>query len=260
MKKTVNKVKVLWNDSAIKDTWEQCRNYQIQVSQFDYLMDNLDRIASADFTPNNDDIIRSRQRTTGSFSTRFSAFNYNWTIIDVGGQAPERIKWKQIMENSTTPLTAIIYFAALDEYNMTSNEEENKTKMEVSLEVFKQLVEDSNHCMILFLNKTDLFQKKINNKKGYDEFVEQFNPDFKEYLKSEEYVKITKSNEYKEHERKYLGAYHYIRKKFEDAIPVGKPLSVYPTCAIDTDQVRSVFIAIKDYIFVERMKHSGINF
>jgi len=144
---------------------------------------------------------------------------------------------------------------------MTSNEEENKTKMQVSLEVFKQLVEDSYHCMILFLNKTDLFEEKINNKKGYTEFQEQFNPGYKEFLATSDFVTLAKSNEYKENDKKYFGAYHYIKKMFEDAIPDDKPkINVYPTCTIDTDQVRSVFISIKDYIFVERMKNSGINF
>jgi len=224
-------------------------------------MENLDRIAKADFIPNNDDIIRSRQRTTGSFSTRFSAFKHNWTIIDVGGQAPERTKWKHIMDK--TLLSAIIYFAALDEYNMTSNEEENKTKMQVSLEVFKQLVEDNTKtCMILFLNKTDLFGEKIKN--GYSEFVDQFNPDYKEYLNSKEFDSIAKSNEYKENDvlfgKKFFGAYHFIKKMFDDVIPEGKVITVHPTCTIDTDQVRSVFISIKDYIFVERMKLSGIVF
>jgi len=174
----LKKVKSLWDDPAIKDIWESSKNYQVQVSQLDYLMDNIDRYVSNDFTPTNEDILRSRQRTAGAHSTRFVIEEYMWEIVDVGGQLPERAKWGRVI---TSGVHAIIFFASLDEYNMDSTEEVGKTKMEISLEVFGNVMLDEQPeettCRLLFLNKYDLFKEKLQSKKGLNEFNEKF-PDF----------------------------------------------------------------------------------
>lgn len=55
-------------------------------------------------------------------------------MIDVGGQRVERRKWV----HSQTDLTAVIYFAALDEYDVIG-ETEGKTGMEESLDVWQEV-------------------------------------------------------------------------------------------------------------------------
>jgi len=179
----LNKVKSLWDDPAVKEVWESSKNYQVQVSQLDYLMDNLDRYISNDFTPTNEDILRSRQRTAGAHSTRFVIEEYMWEIVDVGGQLPERAKWGRVIMSG---VHAIIFFASLDEYNMDSTEEVGKTKMEISLEVFRQVMLDEQTeetCRLLFLNKSDLFKQKMQSRKGLSEFHEKFS-DFNNYLET----------------------------------------------------------------------------
>jgi len=272
----LKKVKALWSDDAIQSAWEKCRNYQIQVSQLDYVMDNLDRITENDYIPNDEDIIRSRQRTTGAYSTRFIYEKDSWEIFDVGGQIPERKKWKTIVNESN--FTTIIYFAALDEYNMESNEAPGagKTKMEVSLEVFSEIVNDEETfgcCRILFLNKTDLFREKIKSKDGLKEFKDKF-PDFEDYLKEDlendiqpkNYINEMVSNSnYLENnkEKTFWGAIKYIERKFRNAIENEdqreQMLVAYPTCAIDKDLIEKIFHVVKDYVFDIRMTLSGIH-
>lgn len=91
-------------------------------------MNNIDRFLKEDFIPSDEDIVRSRQRTTGAYITRFVKNKYAYSLIDVGGQLPERRKWDRIINQG---LDAIIYFAALDEYNMVSAEDTKKHKMQV---------------------------------------------------------------------------------------------------------------------------------
>jgi hypothetical protein len=181
-KDILKKVTSLWGDSAIQEAWNLCRNYQIQVSQIEYFMENLDRITKSDFVPNDDDIVRARQRTAGAYSTRFTAFKHTWEIIDVGGQTPERKKWISIVQEG---FANSIFFASLDEYNMESSEEPGKTKMEVSMRVFEEVINDQENYksfFILFLTKKDLFREKLLSKKGRAEFDEKF-PDFEKFLK-----------------------------------------------------------------------------
>jgi len=252
----LKKVQVLWQDPGIQETWDMCRNYQIQVSQLDYFMDNIERLTAAGYLPNNEDIVRGRQRTAGAYTTRFTADKAIWEIIDVGGQTPERKKWTQIVQEG---VTSIIYFAALDEYNMESSEEPGKTKMEVSMKVFSEIMnhEDENFkcCNILFLNKSDLFRDKINSVKGYTEFEEKFT-DFKEYEENN----YESDAELSDEENRYSACLKYIEDKFKLLVPEGRELVVSVTCAIDTDKISIVFNAMKEFILVERMKGSGIKF
>jgi len=232
-------------------------------------MKNLDRITESDFIPNDEDIVRSRQRTTGAYSTKFQYENTPWEIFDVGGQVPERKKWNTIVSESD--FTTIIYFAALDEYNMESNEtKDGDTKMEVSLKVFNEILNDKatyNCCSILFLNKIDLFKDKIQSPKGFEEFEEKF-PDFGDYMKKEfekdiaiesylnEYIKIDEDED-----KVFWGGVKYLEKKFKEEIDddeIRKQLVVFPTCAIEKDHIEKVFEATSDYIFELRMKLSGI--
>jgi len=259
-------VEALWEDHAIQKAWKACKNYQIQVSQLDYMMENLDRIREPNFVPNNEDIVRGRQRTAGAYSTKFVAFKVNWEIIDVGGQSPERKKWTTIVREG---FTSIIYFAALDEYNMESNEDKGKTKMDVSMNVFDQVINDEENfdcCNILFLNKIDLFKEKILTQKGSEEFEEKF-PDFKEYMKSGKYKEdMNKNKDFvpdigNSDEKVFWGSVNFIKRKFTSLVKnEEKQLAIYPTCAIETEHMNLVFENLKELIFVKRLEESKLEF
>jgi len=265
----LKKVKALWADVAIQKTWLACKNYQIQMSQLDYIMENLDRIIQKDFVPNDEDIVRSRQRTTGAYKQTFRFKECIWEIHDVGGQVPERKKWLDIINDQD--FASIIYFAALDEYNMESNETKlGKTKMEVSLNVFGDIINNKDTfkcCSILFLNKIDLFKEKILSEKGFRDFKEKY-PDFLSYMKNDfkddikaetfmnNHISVKDAND-----KRYWAAIKYIEKKFKETIEneeIKKNLVVFPTCAIEKDHIEKVFEATSVYVFDLRMKLSGI--
>jgi GTPase SAR1 family protein len=254
----LSKIKALWEDPAIRKTWDACKNYQIQVSQLDYLMENIDRYIADDFVPSNEDILRSRQRTTGAHATRFIHNKHMWEVVDVGGQLPERQKWEHVLQYETD---AVIFFAGLDEFNMESAEDKDKTKMEVSMDVFKEVMENPlidtrKTCRILFLNKYDLFEQKLSTRKGLKEFKDRF-VDFETYYN--ELLTVEKDLEVHD------GAVRYIEIKFREKmvpegseLPTEDDLNVYPTCAINTNQMNEIFNAIKTKVFVSRMERSGI--
>jgi len=148
---------------------------------------------------------------------------------------------------------------------MESSETPGKTKMEVSMSVFDEIINDENFkcCSILFLNKIDLFREKILTEKGLSEFEDKF-PTFKDYMANNLNTELEKSDIRVENDEDKLfwGAVKFIEAKFQDLIQDkdAKNLVIYPTCAIRTDQIEVVFSAMKDYIFVERMKNSGVRF
>jgi len=239
--KIAEKVKALWLDPAIQRTWAAAPGFQLQIGHMDYLMENLDRISKTDFVPTNSDVLRARQRTTGEQTTTLLIDKTGWEIVDVGGQRPERNKWEAII-NTKQSVNAIIFFGALDEYNMISSEDPGKTKMELSIQVFHEILESetikqkANLTLLLFLNKTDLLDAKLNNEEAKQAFKELF-PNYTN----------TK-----------LSAYECIKEKFVANFEENYLITIHYTCALDTEAMETVFTAVRQTIFDNRLTSSGV--
>eukprot|EP01130_Rhizamoeba_saxonica_P009198 TRINITY_DN3740_c0_g2_i1.p1 TRINITY_DN3740_c0_g2~~TRINITY_DN3740_c0_g2_i1.p1 ORF type:complete len:360 (-),score=81.11 TRINITY_DN3740_c0_g2_i1:53-1132(-) len=263
--KEKKKIIALWKDPAIQRTWVDCRNNQIQMSSLDYLLDeeNWERIIRDDYIPNDQDIVRARQRTTGAYSTRFKIDKSFWEFIDVGGQVPERSKWIKIVWEG---VHSIIYVSALDEFNTNSSEQKGLTKMQISIEVWQAIVNDPENwgnSVVLFLNKTDLFEQKLQSERGFSDFIEKY-PNYEEYVNN---CNIEGYAELSEEEQRIKAAISLIEQDFRDVINinndnggVAREVYVYHTCAIDQEAIHSVFNNCKDKIFIDRINASGIKF
>eukprot|EP01129_Flabellula_baltica_P005568 TRINITY_DN2029_c0_g1_i4.p1 TRINITY_DN2029_c0_g1~~TRINITY_DN2029_c0_g1_i4.p1 ORF type:complete len:372 (+),score=79.22 TRINITY_DN2029_c0_g1_i4:324-1439(+) len=234
-----SKIIALWNDPGLADAWERCRSYQIQVSQLDYLMENIERIIAPDFLPNNEDIIRARQRSAGATVARFPYGKLVMEIIDVGGQAPERAKWMSIAQQD---LTGIIYFASLDEFNMLSSEDITRTKMQITMSVFEKVIGDLKDTVpyfVLFLNKTDLFNEKVQTKEGYSE-LQQYFPEYKKFYKQNIEDEIYSGIEDPKERRCFMAA-NFLEEQFRALAPEDATLIVRRTCTLDTNITQDVF-------------------
>jgi len=228
------RVQILWEDPAIQSTWNEIPNYQFQVPNLDFLLENVHRYVLPHFVPTNEDILCARFRTTGTQLTKFVRQKYQWEIIDIGGQRPERLKWRDIIKSG---VDCVIYFSALDEYNMLSVEEKNKTKMQLSLEVFEEVVKDlKNICLILFLNKVDLFTKKINQEKSFSEFQNIF----PEYRGGQDLP----------------NAIDYIKDLFLSKTSYPEDINVHTISTLDTQAIYSAFGTVKDHIWKTRMEQA----
>lgn len=81
----------------------------------------------------------------------------HYTIYDVGGQRNERRKWIHCFAD----VTAIIFVAAISEYDQTLYEENTANRLVEAIELFGKVC-GSRHFeetpIILFLNKRDIFE------------------------------------------------------------------------------------------------------
>jgi guanine nucleotide-binding protein G(o) subunit alpha len=82
----------LWADEGVLQCFLRSNEYQLNDSA-QYFLDQLYRIGSLDFLPNEQDILRTRVKTTGIVEINFSFKNLNFRLFDVGGQRSERKKW-----------------------------------------------------------------------------------------------------------------------------------------------------------------------
>ena len=60
---------------------------------FRYFLENAKRICQHEYVPTRGDILRTRARTTGAVEFTFKDRGSLFTIVDVGGQRSQRMKW-----------------------------------------------------------------------------------------------------------------------------------------------------------------------
>jgi len=154
-------VKLLWYDEpAIKEAFDVRSKMQLLDSAH-YFFDNLERIGKSDFVPNRDDILRARLRTSGIVERTFKINNVDFKFLDVGGQRNERRKWIHCFEG----VTAVIFVAAVSEYDQSLYEDEKENRLIESIRVFDNITNNryfQNSTIILFMNKIDLFAEKFS--------------------------------------------------------------------------------------------------
>ncbi|KAJ8005976.1 hypothetical protein DPEC_G00123480 [Dallia pectoralis] len=227
-------IKSLWNDSGIQECYQRRREYQLSDSTKYYLSD-FDRIADPSYLPTQQDILRVRVPTTGIIEYPFDMENVIFRMVDVGGQRSERRKWIHCFEN----VTSIIFLVALSEYDQVLAECDNENRMEESKALFKTIITYpwfQRSSVILFLNKTDILDEKITHSHLVNYFPEYTGP----------------QNDPKP-------AREFIVKMYQDQNP-DKEKTVYShfTCATDTENIRFVFVAVKDTILRHNLKEFNL--
>ncbi|MCL7034599.1 hypothetical protein MKW94_007207, partial [Papaver nudicaule] len=166
-KELAHEIQTLWKDSAIQETYT--RGNELQVPDCaNYFMDNLQRLSDVNYVPTKEDVLYARVRTTGVVEIPFSPVGENKKsgevdrLFDVGGQRNERRKWIHLFEG----FTAVIFCAAISEYDQTLFEDDNRNRMMETKELFEWVLKQpcfEKTSIMLFLNKFDIFEKKVLN-------------------------------------------------------------------------------------------------
>ena len=78
-------------------------------------------MSDAQYLPTDQDILRSRVKTTGITETMFVVGELTYRLFDVGGQRSERKKWIHCFEN----VTALVFLVSLSEYDQMLYEDES---------------------------------------------------------------------------------------------------------------------------------------
>jgi len=227
-------MKRLWNDGGVQHCFSRSREYQLNDSAA-YYLNALERISRPGYVPTQQDVLRTRVKTTGIVETHFSFKNLNFKLFDVGGQRSEGKKWIHCFEG----VTAIIFVVAMSGYDLVLAEDEEMNRMIESMKLFDSICNNKwfvETSIILFLNKKDLFEEKINKSPLVICFPE-----------------YTGNNTYEE-------CANYIRWKFENLNKRRDQKEIYThfTCATDTTNIQFVFDAVTDVIIKHNLKDCGL--
>ena len=216
-----------WDDPNVKATWERVAELQVSES-LEYFMNTINRICADGYVPSDQDILYSRQKTSGIAESYFEHKGIVWKVVDVGGQRSERRKWVHCFE----AVTAVLFFAPLSEYNQGLEEDERVIRMLESLRLFSEVLNShwfQDSAVILFLNKADLFKPKI------------------------EKVPLTCCFPHYTGPQEYEPALKFITEQFKSTNVKKRQLSVHVLTATDAESARHVFTAVSDHLLSQAM-------
>lgn len=250
----------LWSDQGLRDVFQQAHEFPM-IDSARYFLEKIEEIRKPDYLPSNDDILHSRKRTTDiqkiefkvEVPKKYGGSSQTFWMFDVGGQRGERNKWIQVFEG----ITAILFMVASSNFDSKIREDYETNTLEESLIVFETVWNSRflrNSGFILFLNKQDLLQEKVNSGLSIGTY-------FKEYHQYQVTAKDGDAHD------EYNRTRHFIKDKFmkitenpsEEEVRYEK--DVYRKCkdrqcywhfttATDTNNVKKVFKDVHNMILI----------
>jgi len=219
-------IKLLWDSEPIQTTYKRRNEFQI-VECARYFLSKVHEVMEPDYVPTDDDILQIRIQTIGInehvFNMKGGGANRKLIMIDVGGQRTERKKWIHFFDD----VKVLMFLAAISEYDQVLAEDGRTNRLKESVNLFHTILNyqwfRTTHC-VLFLNKKDLLEEKINSGRNP---VQNFFPD-------------CPSNE-------YPVAEEYFKQLFIAQNPNPEVRDIYPhvTCATDQNNIKVVDTAVQ---------------
>jgi len=225
----------MWGEEPVRAAFlGRAKASHVQIlSATPYYLENATRFAQPDYLPSDKDVTLAKLRTSGIIETHFELQQIPFTLIDVGGQKNEQRKWLHCFEN----VSAVIYLVALDEFDMTLEEDNTTNRFTASLKLFMETTGlpwfNQNLCL-LFLNKKDLFEEKI-----------------KTYPLNGHFPEVPKNATLED-------CLDFMKRKYEDSFQ-GSTIQTFTTCAVDKENCKRVFESIKESVLLRAVETSGIS-
>lgn len=224
----------------------------------DYFFNKAKEIMKKDYIPSEEDVFKTRIRTTGMIENKFLINNEIFHVYDVGGQRNERKKWIHLFQD----VTAVIFVAALNHYNALLFEDEKKNALHESVELFEELCNSKwfrKTEMILFLNKNDLFREQLKSEiplsicfgKGTG-----WKEEGPHWTGTDYHKKENETDDVEYFEFCYNQAVQFI----QDVYVTGKGKHIYAhvTCATSRDNISKVFWDVQNMIVRANLNRGGL--
>ncbi|EMD34917.1 heterotrimeric G-protein alpha subunit [Gelatoporia subvermispora B] len=156
-------MQAVWKDPVVQEMLHR-RKIRMELTG-GFFLNDVSRIATRDYEPSDDDIVRARLRTLGvqEYKIRFEKQNgAEWSFYDVGGSRTQRIAWYPYFDDCD----AIIFLAPINCFDERLVEDPRVNRLEDTYRLWKSVCSSkllAKTQIILFLNKCDLLDKKLKN-------------------------------------------------------------------------------------------------
>ncbi|KAF9529163.1 guanine nucleotide binding protein, alpha subunit [Crepidotus variabilis] len=235
-------IKKLWEDNTIREVLNR-RKVRLEDAP-GFFINDADRIASREYQPTDDDVIRARLRTLGVQEYKFifdhgRTMGQEWRLYDVGGTRSSRGAWYPYFDD----VDAIIFLAPISPFDEKLAEDKRVNRLEDSYLLWRSVCSCkllSRTQIILFLNKCDLLQAKLQRGVRIRDSVPSFG-DRKNDLQT---------------------ATKYFQQHFKEisraSSPVQRPFYVHLTSVIDTRSTAVTLGAVEESILREHLRRADL--
>ncbi|KAG9311933.1 guanine nucleotide binding protein, alpha subunit [Chiua virens] len=198
-----NDIVALWRDPVVRDI---LRKYKVRLEDSaSFFVHNAERLATRDYEPSDDDIVRARLRTLDIQEHDLNVAEDGgspqiWKIYDVGGSRTQRQAWLPYFDQ----VNAVIFLAPVSCFDERLQEDLRVNRLEDSFILWKAICSSkllSRTTLIIFLNKIDILESKISN-----------GVQVKRYLPS-----------YGDRPNDTQSVVKYLRQKFKDTVKHSSP-------------------------------------
>ncbi|TNY21030.1 heterotrimeric G-protein alpha subunit (G-alpha, GPA1) [Rhodotorula diobovata] len=223
----------LWAFEGAREAVDMAHEFQLNDSA-PYYFNNIQRLAQPGYIPTDQDILRSRVKSTGITEVQLNIHGTVYRMCDVGGQRSERKKWI----NCFSDVQVLLFVLAISEYNQMLYEDESVSRIAEATTLWQSIANSKwfhNASIILFLNKIDLFRNKLEMYKLADYLQEYDGP-----------------NTY---EATTLWLSQHFTRLYENK---RRALILHLTCATDTTQIRTVLAAVQEQILANNLLNAGM--
>mmetsp|Transcript_17226 Transcript_17226/g.39808 ORF Transcript_17226/g.39808 Transcript_17226/m.39808 type:complete len:405 (+) Transcript_17226:347-1561(+) len=230
-------IKSLWNSKIVKEVVWQKRSLVNIIDGHKEFLDSVDRIAAKNFKPTQQDVLLARVKTTQVVMERYRIDGIDFEMYDVGGQRSERRKWIDCFDS----VDAVIFVAALSEYDQNLAESKRTNRMVEALELFRSICNNrafANTSVMLFLNKKDIFEEKLH----YSDIAAQ--KPFTDYLGPP---------------KDFNNGVLYFIEKFKDCL-INDEITdsfIQACTATDTNNMEFVLDSTRTIIMTDNLRRSG---
>lgn len=234
----------LWQDPVVKEILKRKKIKLEQESGF--FLDDLDRVTALKYMPSDDDVLKARLKTVGvseyKFEMEVSAgrdSGTEWRIVDVGGSRSQRPTWAPFFDD----VDAIIFLAPISAFDQVLTEDKTVNRLEDSVLLWKAVCSNkllANVDLVLFLNKCDILEKKLNDG-----------------------VRLTKYvRTYGDRENTLDGVSKYLRGKFaaihREYSPNPRKFYVFCTSVTDAATTAGIIASVRDMVIRQHLKQSKL--
>ncbi|KAJ7249480.1 guanine nucleotide binding protein, alpha subunit [Mycena rebaudengoi] len=165
-------IRELWSDRHVRGVLKR-RKVRVEEGP-GFFLNDLDRVTSLDYLPNDDDVLRARLKTVGVseyvFEMEVSAgreTGTEWRIVDVGGSRSQLTEGRAAMwAPFFDDVNAIIFLAPISGFDQVLSEDKTVNRLEDSVLLWKSVCSNkllANVDLVLFLNKCDILERKLNS-------------------------------------------------------------------------------------------------
>lgn len=224
-------IKSLWQDEGVKAAIAKGNEYALH-DNLEYFVTDIDRLWADEYVPNDQDLLRSRLRTTGITETIFDLGQLTYRMFDVGGQRSERKKWIHCFEN----VNCLLFLVAISGYDQCLVEDKDGNQMNEALMLWESIANShwfTKSALILFLNKMDLFKEKLPRSPITEHgFTDYHGP----------------SDDYKAASKYFLDKFRALNRNPE------KEIYGHLTNATDTNLLKITMTSVQDMIIQRNLK------